>query len=182
MNKGQAVDSIVYGLAAVAQHFGRSERQVRRWLKAGAPALSRNRFDVLQIQAWLDNRQGLGLAPGSGKRDRNQLELPREDSGKDYWDKKSKEFQARQRELDYRRRLGELVERSDVEKLFVERIMAVKGGLLSLSRTLPPQLIHCRSEREMEEIIHRAVRALLEDYSRPLPHPIGTAEGGTSGG
>jgi hypothetical protein len=51
----------------------------------------------------------------------------------------------------------------------VARILAVKQGLQSLARALPPLLIHCRAEREMEAIIARTVRDLLEGYATPLP-------------
>ena len=71
--------------------------------------------------------------------------------------------------MDLRQRRGELVERQEVEQLFISRIMAVKQGLLNLPRGLPPQLIHCKEEREMEGIIARVVRELLESFSRPLP-------------
>jgi hypothetical protein len=95
------------------------------------------------------------------------------ESGKDFWDGQNKKFQAQRRELELRHRRGELVERKEVEQLFVARIMAVKQGLLILARALPPQLAACSSEREMEPIIHRAVRNLLEAFARPLPETIG---------
>ena len=94
---------------------------------------------------------------------------------KDYWDMRGKKAQAQKRELDLRQRRGELVERREVEQLFIARIMAVKQGLLNLSRGLPPQLRQCRDEREMEGIIARAVRDLLESFSRPLPENLGGA-------
>jgi hypothetical protein len=186
-----AEDSIVQGLEAVAQHFGKSTRQVRRWIAAGMPRLSGKRFDVLQIQDWLDRRQGLE-APGARARggDPRQWNLP-EESGKDFWDKEAKKWQARHRELEFKKRQGELVERLEVEQLFVARIMAVKQALLTLSRALPPQLATCSSEREMEPIISRAVRDILSAFARPLPEsfapgeaprlPMPPAENGTSG-
>jgi len=104
---------------------------------------------------------------------------------KDYWDMRGKKAQAQERELNLRRKQRELVARAEVEQLFIARIMAVKQGLLNFSRGLPPQLIHCKEEREMEVVIARAVRDLLESFSRPLPETIGgasleVAEGGGS--
>ena len=103
---------------------------------------------------------------------------------KDYWDMRGKKAQAQKRELDLRQRRGELVELKEVEQLFIARIMAVKQGLLNLSRGLPPQLRHCKDEREMEAIVARAVRDLLESFSRPLPENIagGGPEVAESGG
>ena len=167
-------DSIVTGIQAVAEHFGKSERQVRRWIRAGMPRLSGKRFDLLQVQAWLDRKQGIGVSdsaetPGlRGERQRERKLTFADHRGKDFWDGQAKQYQAKLRELEYRQRQGELVELQEVEAMFVARIMAVKQGLLALSRVLPPQLSHCRDERDMEIFIARAVRSLLEVFSRPL--------------
>jgi hypothetical protein len=76
------------------------------------------------------------------------------------------------RELDYRKRQGELVERDQVEKEFVARILAFKNSLLALERSLPPDLIHCKSEGELAAVLQRAHRSLLKQYSRPLPRHL----------
>jgi len=89
--------------------------------------------------------------------------------GKNYQEERLKRHKADLAEMEVKQRRGELVERREVEQLFVARIMAVKQGLMNLSRALPPQLIHCQEEREMEIIIIRVVRELLEEFSRPLP-------------
>jgi phage terminase Nu1 subunit (DNA packaging protein) len=171
-------ESIVKGIPQVAAHFAKSERQVRRWRRQGMPCLSGGRFDLLQVQAWLDSRQGMpGPTPGGGHQaDPRQPEL-REQRGKDFQDERLKKAKADLAEMEVRQRRGELVERGEVEQLFVARIMAVKQALLTLSRGLPPQLIHCREEREMEVIIARTARELLETFSRPLPENLGAGEG-----
>src|SRR4030042_6057260 len=163
---------IVSSLAEVAAHFGKSLRQVQRWRQKGMPCLSGGRFDLLLIQSWLDQRQGVRGPGRPGPEEKKQWNLPPE-SGKDFWDKEGKKWQAQQRELDYRQRKGELVERKEVEALFVARVLEVTQGLEGLSRSLPPQLIHCRDEREMQVIISREVRALRERYARPLPKSLG---------
>lgn len=93
-------------------------------------------------------------------------------SDKYWWDKESKKYQARLRELDYRKRLGELIERVRVEDEFVARVHAVKKALIALERALPPDLIACRTEREMSEVIRKSVRNVLENFARPLPKEI----------
>jgi hypothetical protein len=134
------------------------------------PALSGERYDLVQIEEWRRRRKG-GRGPESP--DGRQLTFAG-DGDKDYWDKESKRYQAKLRELEYRTRLRELAEWKDIDQIFVARIIAVKQGLLTLARALPPQLIHCQDEREMEAIITRAVIGLLEEFSRPLPDlPIG---------
>lgn len=174
-------DTIVKGFVALALYFDRSTRTVRRWAQApDFPRLSGRRFDVLQVQAWLDARQGLPATPPASRRlveGGRQPGLPEEDGGKDYWDRKAKEFQAKSREMEYRQRRGELVSRQEVDALHVARSLVVKQGLLSLARALPPQLIHCRDEREMEILISKSVRELLEEFSRPLPEQLGAVAG-----
>ena len=168
-------DTIVKGTVAVAIHFGVARRTVQRWAKDPTfPKLPGRRFELVQIKNWLDRKDGRALAPpvgatGPGPR---QPELTAE-SGKDFWDGQGKKYQAQLRELELRQRRGELVERKEVAQLFVARIMAVKQGLLILARALPPQLATCRHEREMEPIIARAVRDLLEAFARPLPESLG---------
>jgi hypothetical protein len=171
------MDSIIVGQKAVAEVFGVTERTVRNWIKAGMPKLSKRRFDRQQIQAWMDRKDGqVATRPAGLWGDPRQPELP-VSSGKDFWDGQNKMFQAQRRELELKQRRGELVERAEVEQLFVARIMAVKQGLLILARALPPQLATCSNEREMEPIIHRAVHNLLEDFARPLPEPLGCGAG-----
>lgn len=142
------------------------------------PRLSKRRFDRQQIQTWLDRKDGQAPPAIVLMGDHFQPTLPVQ-SGKDFWDAQNKKFQAQRRELDLKKRRGELVERREVDQLFVARIMAVKQGLLILPRALPPQLATCSHEREMEPIIRRAVQDLLETFARPLPENLGA--GGNAG-
>jgi phage terminase Nu1 subunit (DNA packaging protein) len=166
------MDSIIVGQKAVAEVFEVSERTVRNWIAAGMPRLSKRRFDRGQIQAWLDRRDGQAVtrsaAPGGDPRQ----PLLAESRGKDYEDARLKKARAELLEMDIKQRRGELVPIREVEQMFVARIMAVKQGLLSLSRALPPQLVVCQTEREMEPVIAKAVRNLLESFARPLPESL----------
>lgn len=166
-------ETIVEGLQAVAEHFRKSVRQVRNWRREGMPVLSGDRYDLVQIESWRAQKKG-GRGPAAP--DGRQPALVRE-GDKDYQDMRAKRAMADLRELEYKLRRGEVVERKEVEQLFVSRIMAVKQGLLNLSRSLPPQLSHCQEEREMEILIARAVRELLDDFSRPLPAGLGPDSG-----
>jgi len=166
-------ETIVKGKPAVAAHFGVSERQVRRWVKDPSfPSLSGRRYDLIQIQAWRDRKDGQAPARAALSGDPRQPELSAE-RGKDYEDSRLKRTRRELLELDLRQRRGDLIPRKEVGQLFVARIMAVKQGLLVLARALPLQLATCRHEREMEPIITRAVRNLLETFSRPLPESLG---------
>lgn len=166
-------DSIVDSLEKVAAHFKKSLRTVQRWAyRKGMPALSGGRYDLIQIRAWRDKHQGVRGPGRPGEQEQRQWNLP-EESGKDFWDKEAKKYQALVRQLEYRNRLGELVERVEVEALFAARAMAFKVSMLGFARILPPLLIYCTNEREIEAIISRVAREHLENICRPLPEKFG---------
>lgn len=170
-------DSIVDSLEKVALHFNKSLRTVQRWVyRKGMPALSGGRYDLIQIRAWLDKHQGVRGPGRPGLQEQKQWNLP-EESGKDFWDKEGKKYQALVRQLEYRTRLGELVERNEVEALFAARAMAFKVSMLGFARALPALLTHCANEREMEAVINRVAREHLENICRPLPEKFGAQSG-----
>lgn len=182
-------DTLVKGTRALAEHFGVDIRTAQRWVKDPSfpQMISGRRWDLVQVQAWLDARDGKPPASSTGAGDPRQPGLmepkkaPEEESsapvrGKDAEDARLKKVTADLKELEYKQRLGEMMPRQEVRMMFIARILATKQGLLTLSRKLPPQLIHCQSEREMEIIIARAMRELLEEFSRPLPGNLGEGE------
>ena len=177
------MDLVIVGQKAVAEIFEVTERTVRNWIKAGLPRLSKRRFDRHQVQSWLDRRDGQVVSPRQPDgHDPLQPFLPVE-RGKDFEDSRMKRARADLLELDLKVRRGELVPRAQVQQMFVNRIMAVKQGLLSLPRALPPQLMVCHTEREMEPVIYKAVRDLLDAFARDLPESLvqsgmGPAQGG----
>ncbi len=168
-----ASDSIVDSLEKVAAHFKKSLRTVQRWAyRKGMPSLSGGRYDLIQIRAWRDQQQGVRGPGRPGEQELRQWNLP-EESGKDFWDKEGKKYQALVRQLEYRNRLGELVERAEVEALFAARAMAFKVSMLGFARVLPALLTHCANEREMETVINQVAREHLENICRPLPEKFG---------
>ena len=168
------MEAIIVGQKALAEIFGVSERTVRNWIRAGLPRLSKRRFDRLQVQTWLARRDGQAVSRPAPGPDPCQPFLPVE-RGKEFEDSRMKRARADLLELDLKVRRGELVPRAEVQQMFVARIMAVKQGLLSLPRALPPQLMVCQTEREMEPVIFKAVHDLLEGFARDMPESIGQA-------
>jgi phage terminase Nu1 subunit (DNA packaging protein) len=172
-------DSIVSGITAVAEHFNRSDRQIRRWLRDGMPRLSQDRFDVLQIASWLESRRKMrrpAIHPGWTDPRQQALGDAVEPVGKDYHDERLKKAKADMAEMEVKQRRAELIAKRDIEQLWAERASAAKQNLLTFSRSLPPQLIHCTSEREMEIVILSAVRELLLAFCRPQPEALGGIE------
>lgn len=163
-----------------AAHFRKTKRTIYRWVRDGFPLLADGRVDLDEAEVWVRRRRGLPVKAGadSGGEARGGLEpearsvegsLEDDGFGKEYWDSENKKYQAGLRRLELQKRQGEIIERVKVEDLFISRIAAVKQGLLTLTRSLPPELIVCQSEREMAVVIDKLVRELLETFARPLP-------------
>lgn len=162
----------------VATYVGKSWRTIYRWVEQkGFPRLSDGRFDLDQVDAWVRRKKGAGDPAQASAETPNQASSPSSFDDKDYWDKENKKFQAQTRELEFRKRQGELIEAKSVEDLFVARIIEVKRFLLSLERLLPQELIHCRTDREMAEVIRKQIREALTQFSRPLPPSLRPKDG-----
>jgi hypothetical protein len=169
---------------AAAEYFGKTVRTIHRWRLQGMPCQPNGTIDLAAADSWRRVKKGITpampteLAQQSATPDGAEQTQVVNATGKDWWDKENKKFQARMRELDYRKRRGELIEKKKVEDEFVSRVHAVKQALLALERSLPPDLVACRSEREMSAVIHKVIRGILETFSRPLPvHLLATPDG-----
>lgn len=161
-------DTIVRGTVQVAIHFDVSRRTVQRWAKDPTfPRLSGRRFDLVQIQMWLDQRDGRPTTPPARGPGPRQPELT-EERGKNFQDERLKRAKADLAEMEVRRRRGELVEWSQVEEFNERKIMEVKQRLLILPQSLPPRLVNLR-EREMVPIITRAIQDVLAGFAQPVP-------------
>jgi hypothetical protein len=161
---------IFENIGELAAHFGKTKRTVHNWIRRGLPRRDDGTFDRQTVQNWLDGKQGVAPEPSPGQNDTDR------GGGKDWWDKENKKYQARMRELEYRRKAGEYVLWKKVEDEFVARILAVKHALLALERSLPPDLVACRTEREMAVIIRRVIYGILERFARPLPDSLRPAK------
>lgn len=179
-------NGIVGSIDELARHFGKSARSIQRWVKDGMPRLPDGRFDLLAVTAWRRRRKGSDPTvqghpqdgPAAMDGSVNPPATQGQDSGtdqpsayddKDYWDKISKKEQALKRQMERKKLEGELVERKLLEDMFIARILEVKTLLLSFERLLPPELIHCRTDRDMSEVIRKFTRRALSQFSRPLP-------------
>jgi phage terminase Nu1 subunit (DNA packaging protein) len=174
-------DTIVKGLQAVALHFDKSVRQVQRWVKEpGFPRLSGRRFDLLQIQAWLDGKDGRPpISKTQHHVDPRQLELPVQ-RGKDYEEQRLKRFKADLAELELRKTRGELIEVAGLEALLAPRAMAYRQGLISFEQILAPRLAAAlglppESMRVMKAVIHEVAGEVLANVLRALTLPAGQA-------
>ena len=189
--------NVIDGIEELARKLNKSRRTLYRWINAGMPMLSGDRFDLDAVDEWLLRKKGgrrskaeavfthpplpgLGSGGSQGEgRDRKSQDFVSDDDieDKDFWDMRSKKEQALDRAMKRRKLQGELVERRFIEDLFISRILEVKHLILGLESVLPPDLIHSRTDREMSEIIRKHTRRALMQFARPLPFNTGPYEG-----
>jgi phage terminase Nu1 subunit (DNA packaging protein) len=157
----------------LAEALGVTDRTVRRWLERGMPRDPAGGFDVERVREWrraLGNKNGhrLELDGDIGTESSNGADPP-DSRGREFWDTKLKEQQARLAQLKVEKLAGELVARREIGRLFAQRIGEFKSALLSFERALIPALRSAQTDPERSAVIRRHTRSLLERIARPLP-------------
>ncbi|PRH82619.1 hypothetical protein [Arenimonas caeni] len=76
------------------------------------------------------------------------------------------ETDAKAAELDYRQRVGELLEAAEVEHLIKSAVTTFRGGLESLPDTLAPELSALSDEGRIRVVLGEAIEHRLEELSR----------------
>jgi phage terminase Nu1 subunit (DNA packaging protein) len=171
-------ETIIKGKPAVAMHFGVSERTVRRWAKDSSfPRLSGGRFDLIQIQSWLDAKDGRAPTALARAGDARQPELPIQ-RGKDYEEQRFKRLKADLAEIELRKARGELIEVAGLEALLAPRAQAYRQGLISFEQLLVPRLVTAlglppESIRILTVVVREVAREVLENVLRDLTLPAG---------
>lgn len=136
-------------VAQVSKTFGVSERTVYNWLKNGMPVTESGHYDIASIYAWKIQREGSG-----------------EDSGqKQKWETHFRQYRALTAEIEYRKKLGELVTREEVEDGRVQRILTIKKALLGLPDRLAPQVVNL-DIKKAKEIIRIRIEEIINDFAR----------------
>ena len=75
-------------------------------------------------------------------------------------------YLALQAKLDYEVNLGELVRRDHVEKIVFERSRQFRDGLMSCSRRIAPEIAGNNNISEIESILNRDFKGLLQNFSK----------------
>lgn len=155
---------IVDTIEKVAKHFRKTPRTVYRWKDTGMPVMSDGRFDLFEITAWRRSKKGISTpSDGADVEVKDAPDRP-VSAGKDIWDAKSKEYQAKLRELDLQERLKNLIDKKKNEENNIRSILEVKNLLLAYERLLPPELIRCKTDREQADVIRKFNRKILEKF------------------
>jgi hypothetical protein len=76
---------------------------------------------------------------------------------------------AKERQLDLRLRQGELLEASEVERVWTEALTSFKNRLLSLPDKLAPKMAACSNVLECRAIMDQEVRKVLSALSESKP-------------
>ena len=134
----------------VAKAFKVALRTVQRWTREGMPKTSEGFYDIIEIQAWRIMKKTHGQATT--------------DSDKEKWDTKFRQMKALLAEMEYKKRLGELMTREEVEEGRVRRILVVKRALLSLPNRLAPQVVNL-DVRKAGEIIRIRVEEIINNFA-----------------
>lgn len=152
---GQPAVQVIVSAHTVAQVFGVSIRAVQQWVKEKAmPKGTKNKYDLAAIVAW---REG-----------RIRAELSKDTKDAQRYDKAAadqKEAQAAMAEMDRKKREGELLEKSEVQRGLIESIIAVKTALTSLAIGLSKQLFGVDDEYKISEIVAGEVDQVLQRFA-----------------
>jgi len=76
------------------------------------------------------------------------------------WSKKAKLLA-----MDLKVRTGELIERQEIERQWVQRIQAVKRAFLGLGRKLAPQLARLKDPRKIQARIDAQIREIITTFA-----------------
>lgn len=150
---GIAPDQIIESTKEAAKYAHVSARTVRRWVQEGMYAGKRGtkRIYIKNVLDVFKLHHGKELCPD---RKREQM------AEADY-----KEIKAKLLSMDLKVRTGELIEKAEIEKQWVQRIQAVKRAFLGLGRKLAPQLGRIKDPRKIQARIDEQVREIITTFT-----------------
>lgn len=98
----------------------------------------------------------------------NQLSLNSQDAEEVYRNARAlkEKFLALQADVDYRQAIGDLVEKTVVEKIIFERARQFRDGVTASSKRLAPLLVGKESLKEIEIEIDKELRYMLDQFSK----------------
>lgn len=134
----------------VARAFKVAVRTVQRWAKDGMPQTPEGFYDITEIQAW---------------RLLKENQVAASDTDKEKWDTKFRQMKALLAEMEYKKRLGELVTLEEVEEGRVQRILAVKKALLSLPRRVAPQVAGL-DVRSAQSVLEKRIHEIIDNFAK----------------
>ncbi|MFA6636721.1 MAG: hypothetical protein WCV56_06435 [Candidatus Omnitrophota bacterium] len=119
--ESSAASVSVTSLERVAAAFDVSLRTVQRWVAQGMPQKEGGEYDLLSIQAW--------------RLSRNDSDEPEQE-----WEVRYRKFKALLAEVQYKKVIGDLISKEEVEEGMIYEITTIKKQFLALPQRLAPQL------------------------------------------
>ncbi len=138
-------EGIVDTHESVARSFGVSVRTVRNWAADGMPVLRDGRYSIAEIQAWRFRRNNKVVA--DDKQGKN-------------WDEEYRRLKALKEGVKYKKEIGELFEKADIEKGLIDLFTAVKTLFLSMPKAVSPQL-QGLDARQIESILSIRIKEII---------------------
>lgn len=136
----------VSSLERVASAFDVSLRTVQRWVAQGMPQKEGGEYDLLAIQAWR-----------LSKADQN----PGDTEG---WELTYRKYKALLAEIEYQKRIGDLIPKAEVVAGMIDRITAVKMQFLALPQRIAPQL-EGLDVNQREELLRDRLEEIIQEFA-----------------
>jgi len=140
----------VDSLEAVARAFGVSPRTAERWSRNGMPKSPEGGYDVIEIQAWRSLK---------GSQHKNDSE-----DEKTQWDVRYRQYKALLAEIEYQKRIGDLIPREEVEAGMIDRITAIKMQFLALPKRVVGQLEGLEIN-EREALLTDRIEEIIQEFA-----------------
>ena len=144
---------IVDSQEQVARVFNVKLRTVQYWVKDGMPVRQDGKYSITDINAWRLVKKG----PTGKQKSFGWGEKEKQDAV-------FRKYKAKLVEIDYKKAIGDLIPRAEVERGRVERIQTVKKSLLALPKRMAPQLVGLEA-RQIEVILKERMDEIIADFS-----------------
>jgi phage terminase Nu1 subunit (DNA packaging protein) len=135
----------------VAAYFCVTVRSINHWIQEGMPATPDGHYDLESIKKWKAARE-----EARKKSPENELSQ---------YDSRFRKAKAELAEMELSKRRGELISRDEVHTGWVMRVETIKKALLSLPKTLAPQVAGL-DVKEATSIIDRRIREIIENFAK----------------
>ncbi|MBN2120689.1 MAG: hypothetical protein JW734_06510 [Candidatus Omnitrophica bacterium] len=135
----------------VGQALHVSARTVRNWVKEGLPKTPEGYYSLLEILAWQAVKDKKGAAG--------------DEKEKQFWEIEYRKYKAKLAELELKKAYGLVLDKEEVEKGQVARILAVKQTMFAVPRTAAPVIAPMDNPREIEAYLRGLMRYICEQFA-----------------
>ena len=139
-------------LAELADIFQVTDRRIQQYCEEGMPKMARGEYDLAECARWLVNywKEKYDIAENSGDEKLHHLKM------------EGQRIYNRERELKYKRLLGELVSFSETKIAWVNEVLIFRKALDSMGQKLMVALEHVHDGERKREIIFGEIREVKQ--------------------